>query len=594
MPPIIPYLKKMHDVAGLKLYVNFFSMMVTSSLEGVAIYLLIPMLGVIGVLGVHAGSIPLISWVEQGSALVPAHLHLPVILFVFIAIVVFQALLLRNQTIQNSKIQQAFIKTLRLETYLAIMQSNWSLFIRKRRSDFTYYMTNEIGNVSQGTVAALTLATNLVYTLIQIGFAIWLSAKLTLFILLGGILLALFSRKFIKHAERLGGDITSLSRIYMGGVSEHFSGIKDIKSNRLEVHQYNWIQALSKKMENTYVQFTKLQTTSQFVYKVVSTLLIAVFLWVSIQVISAEPAQLMLVILIFTRLWPRFTSIQSNWQQVVSTFPAMNNMLALQQECKAAKELDISKLDRTEAMQVKQAIECRNIYYKYASNDSAYALNNISLKITANSMTAVVGKSGAGKSTLIDLLIGLIEPEKGEILIDGSPLKRESNTALRGAISYVSQDPFLFHATIRENLAMVKPDVSAEQLWEALRFSVSDEFVSKLPQGLDTMIGDRGIKLSGGERQRLVLARAILREPSILVLDEATSALDHENEAKIQEALERLKGKMTIIIIAHRLSTIRNADQVVVLEDGKLVQQGDYKQLSVETSGSFSKMLALG
>ena len=172
-----------------------------------------------------------------------------------------------------------------------------------------------------------------------------------------------------------------------------------------------------------------------------------------------------------------------------------------------------------------------------------YALENINIQIPANHMTAIVGPSGAGKSTLIDLLMGLNQPEKGEVLIDGIPLTNDNLLSLRRSISYVPQDPFLFNATVRENLLMIEPNASEEQIWEALEFSSAAEFVKKLPQGLDTLIGDRGIRLSGGERQRIVLARAILRKPSILVLDEATSALDTENERKIQEAIESLKER---------------------------------------------------
>jgi ATP-binding cassette subfamily C protein len=206
-------------------------------------------------------------------------------------------------------------------------------------------------------------------------------------------------------------------------------------------------------------------------------------------------------------------------------------------------------------------------------------------------MTAIVGKSGAGKSTLIDLIMGLVKSESGRILIDGIPLTEEQLLNWRSSIGYVSQDPFLFHTSIRENLRLVDPDASEEQMWRALQFSSSASFVRKLPQGLDTIIGDRGIRLSGGERQRLVLARTMLRNPSVLVLDEATSALDSENEQQIHEALERLKGHVTIIVIAHRLSTIRTADRVIVLEEGRVIQEGGYQQLSMDSSGTFSKLL---
>lgn len=307
----------------------------------------------------------------------------------------------------------------------------------------------------------------------------------------------------------------------------------------------------------------------------------------------AQPAQLMLIMVIFSRLWPRFTSIQSNLEQIGSTLPSFKALLDLQNECREARELYNSDYKNIKSIEIKNGLDCRNVYFRYNQNESTYALKNINVHIPSNRMTAIVGRSGAGKSTLIDLLMGLNQPDSGEVRIDDIPLTSDHLLSLRKSISYIPQDPFLFNATIRENLMIIDPNASDESIWESLEFAAADDFVSKLPQGLDTLIGDRGVRLSGGERQRLVLARAILRKPSILVLDEATSALDTENEAKIQAAIERLKGTMTIIVIAHRLSTIRNADQVLVMDQGEIIQVGEYNQLASEKRGMFSNLLGI-
>ena len=357
----------------------------------------------------------------------------------------------------------------------------------------------------------------------------------------------------------------------------------------MEESRLNWYRAVTQKMLNEQVEYIKLKTKSQFAYKMASAILIAVFIFSAFQLFQAQSTQLMLIIVIFSRLWPRVTGIQSSLEQIATTMPSFNAVIAFQNDCKKAQEHNGKDLENVKTLNLKKGIELQNVNFRY--NQEVYALDDINLSIPINQMTAVVGRSGAGKSTLIDILMGLNKPETGQVLIDGQPLHEDQLLSWRNTISYVSQEPYLFNASIRENLTLVVSKVNEEQIWEALEFASAAEFVRKLPNGLDTLIGDRGIRLSGGERQRLVLARAMLRNPSILVLDEATSALDTENETNIQEALERLKGKITIVVIAHRLSTIRNADQVIVLEQGRVIQKGKFGQLANEQKGVFNKLL---
>ncbi|MES9667349.1 multidrug ABC transporter [Bacillus cereus] len=591
MNHIIYFMKKLYSSAGKILYVNLFGMVLISLLEGIGIILLIPMISMTGIINIGEET-AFIAPVYRFLQDFPKTTSLISILGIYILIVLGQNLLQRNITLRDARTQQAFVRELRIETYSMILKAKWSFFLEKRKTNLINILTTELARVSYGVNLILQLLAAILFTFIQVGIAFLLSPQITIFVLVFGLLFLVASRVFIKKARILGGKTSELAKDYLSGITDHFNGIKDIKSNTLEASRLDWLQSITKKMSNEQMEYMRIRSNSQLFYKVSMAILIAFFLLLSVSIFKAQPAQLLLIVLIFSRLWPRFMTIQSNLEQLAASIPAFKSLWELQGECIEAIEIqDIHHQKHIKPICIEQGIECKDIYFRYNKKEHLYALQNINVKIPINSMTAIVGHSGAGKSTLIDVLMGLIQPEKGQVLIDGTPLTSENLLSLRRAISYVPQDPFLFNASIRENLLMIEPNASEEQIWTALDFAAAAEFVRMLPKGLDTLIGDRGVRLSGGERQRLVLARAILRQPSILVLDEATSALDTENEVKIQSAIERLKGTMTIVVIAHRLSTIRNADQVIVLGKGEIVQKGEFNQLAKERKGVFRNLL---
>ncbi|WP_303291290.1 ABC transporter ATP-binding protein [Marinobacter sp. SS5-14b] len=234
---------------------------------------------------------------------------------------------------------------------------------------------------------------------------------------------------------------------------------------------------------------------------------------------------------------------------------------------------------------VRGKVSFNQVSFRYAG--SGAGIQDITLNVPAGNTLALVGATGSGKSTLIKLLLRFYDPSHGDIRIDGQPIREVSLKSLRDAIGLVSQDVYLFEGSIRDNLAYGKPDASEEEIIDAARTAEAWSFIEALPEGLDTPVGERGIRLSGGQRQRLSLARALLKNPPILVLDEATSAVDNETEAAIQRSLKRIGHNRTVIMIAHRLSTIVDADTIAVVENGRIVEEGDHDSL-IRNNGAYA------
>ncbi|XP_062084632.1 ABC transporter B family member 11-like [Humulus lupulus] len=238
-------------------------------------------------------------------------------------------------------------------------------------------------------------------------------------------------------------------------------------------------------------------------------------------------------------------------------------------------------------------IELRDVYFSYPARPDEQIFNGFSLDIPSGTTTALVGQSGSGKSTVISLIERFYDPHAGEVLIDGVNLKEFQLKWIRQKIGLVSQEPVLFAASIRENIAYGKEDATTEDIKAATELANAAKFIDKLPQGLDTMVGEHGTQLSGGQKQRVAIARAILKDPRILLLDEATSALDAESERVVQEALDRIMVNRTTVVVAHRLSTVRNADSIAVIHRGKMVEKGSHNELVKDPEGAYSQLIRL-
>lgn len=255
------------------------------------------------------------------------------------------------------------------------------------------------------------------------------------------------------------------------------------------------------------------------------------------------------------------------------------------------EKIEPGRVEYDDPVQITGDVRFQKVSFAY--DEAVPVLHQITLHATPGETIALVGHTGAGKSTLVNMLTRFYEFDSGEILIDGKSLRDFSRSALRSAVGMVTQESFLFNGTIRDNLRLGKPDATDAELWEALESANAREFIERLAEGLDTVVGERGVKLSVGEKQRVSIARALLKDPPILVLDEATSSVDNRTERLIQDALDRLMARRTSFVIAHRLSTVRHADQILVMDRGRIVERGKHEEL-LELGGVYARLYESG
>ncbi len=318
----------------------------------------------------------------------------------------------------------------------------------------------------------------------------------------------------------------------------------------------------------------------------------ACLLLVLIWQVAHNPQTLAAGIFAFTytiTLINRFFSINTMVRQIEESFLQASPMTEL-----LGEPIEITDAPDCQPLVVRHGeITCHNVKFRYAdTSGEEYIFNGLDLHIKPGEKIGLVGHSGGGKSTLTRLLLRFDDTSDGSITIDGQDIRDVTQASLREQISYVPQEPLLFHRTILENIAYGNEGVSREEVEAAAKLAYAHDFISKLPQRYDTVVGERGVKLSGGQRQRIAIARAILKNAPILVLDEATSALDSESEKVIQDALWELMDGRTAVVVAHRLSTIQKMDRIIVLDEGKIVEEGSHRELITKQDGMYAKLWA--
>ncbi len=562
---LVKLFKELFQVSGNKVIVSFLLQILTGFTQGIGLLMLIPMLSIAGVFSNQAkGS----EFVEKlivflHRAGIPGGIE--AILLFYIAIVSLNAWLNSYQSILNAKIQHRFVRFLKNRLYTAIGHSQWLFVSRLRMSDLAHEITSEVQRSGQVIFQILRYTSIIISIVVYVVVAFLLSAKMALLSLIGALVLLAFGIKKNKYAYDLGkSSQRSVKKVYQI-VLEHLSGMKIAKSFAQEERYIHEFIEYSEEVEKKKIEYAQLSSRTSLLFSVGTVTLLSIYVYLAIKVAGLHPSTLLVLIYIFSRLLPKVSSLQTSFQSILQSLPAFTSVSQLQSEC----DRNVENLKRPENQDNADfqsgPVIFSDVSFSYGAEP---VIEKLSIQIPSNSILCITGPSGSGKTTLADLLLGLLKPTQGKIFIDDHLLDARILYRWRKSIGYVTQESFLFNDTIRNNLLWTKPGVSEEELWEALKKASADEMVKNFDLGLETVVGDRGAQISGGERQRLALARALVRKPAMLILDEATNALDRQNELKIIEALERIKGTTTMVIISHSHEVHRIADQVIHLENG--------------------------
>lgn len=518
--------------------------------------------------------VPLIAGLDGTGAAMPGHnwltnLGLPqaleLRLAIFVVLIALRAMLVHALSATRASLQLDFVDGLRRDCHAAMGQAEWRWLTSRRIADRNATLLTNGAAAGLGLDQALGLfATGFSLTTL-LSVSLLLSWQTTVVAGASGLIILLLFRRFRTHAGQAGLTIGAAQRTLHRQFELGLGWLREIKMKGGEARHVDEFDTAMRQLRDAKLAHKHSLSFAAALIQPLGALALAITAYVGLRQFGLTLAVLLPQLLVIARIFPAIDRIQQGWSHVLHALPAFNELQDLAAEAGRNAE---PVAGSTGAPRLQQTLHLDAVSVTFADRAQP-ALDSVSLSLSARSIVAITGASGAGKSTLADVIAGLIEPDEGQLRIDGIALAADRRTTWRRSIAYVQQTPLLFHGTIRENLVWGNSQLDQAALDAALRAAAA-EFVFALPAQLETVIGDAGLRLSGGERQRLALARSLLQEPQMLILDEATSALDHDNEAIVLDAVSRMRGKFLIILIGHRPAMLALADAVYAMTDGQL------------------------
>lgn len=488
-------------------------------------------------------------------------------------------------------IKNGVVKDLRQKMFHKIAYSPMGFFTEERKGDVIARMSVDVQEVEWSILQTLEkLVRDPIIVLGMLGYMLMVSVNLTGFVFIMLLFTGLIIGGLTSRLKRQSGAVQRSLAAIISTLEESLSGTKVIKAFTAEKAVEDRFEMHNEKYRRQLTRLLWRRDVASPLSELLGVVAVCVLFVYGAQLVASDAIQaesfISYLMAFFYMITPskNISSAYSNLQKGLAAYDRINVILSIENHLINSEGHEI-------AQPLEKHIKVDDVSFAY-SKGGQIVLENISLTIPKGKTIALVGTSGSGKSTLADLLLRLYDPTDGKILFDDTPLNKYKLHTLRSQFGVVTQEPFLFNATVAENIAFGGEETDRRKIEEAAKLAHAHDFIAAMPDGYDSNVGDAGQKLSGGQRQRIALARAILHDPSVLILDEATSALDSESEMAVQAALQEVLKNRTAVIIAHRLSTIQHADEIIVLQDGKIVESGNHSQL-IARGGEYQKFVEL-
>lgn len=491
-------------------------------------------------------------------------------------------------------IRNGVVRDIRRDVYAKILSLPIGYFTDERKGDIMARVTNDVQEVEWGIMNSLEAAfrepLNIIIFLITM---FTMSAELTLFVLvllpIAGIIIGRIGKSLKRRSTLAQEKVGQL----LSNLEESLGGLRIIHAFTAEEKSKQRFGDINQQLYRLQNKIGRRRDLSSPLSEFLGAMVLTIVMYFGGRLVlgpesNLEPSEFIAFIAIFSQLIPPVKSLTTAWYNIQKGLASSERIYHILDAPVAVKDAE----NPLAISGFKQSVEFRDVFFNYRKGDEGYVLNNINLNIPIGKTIALVGQSGSGKTTLADMLPRYYDPDQGQILLDGHDLRELRIFDLRKLIGVVTQESILFNDTVFNNIAFGVDNATEAAVISAAKVANAHDFISAMPQGYHTNIGDRGGKLSGGQRQRLSIARAVLKNPPILILDEATSALDTESERLVQEALTQLMKNRTTLVIAHRLSTIIHADEIIVMHKAEIVERGTHTEL-LEKGGYYKKLYEL-